>query len=53
MWEEEDNIAIGSNINCVVYVDMPRISFTKKKDNASEAEVTSEISSELSSDERR
>ena len=31
---------------------MPRTRFASKKDNASEAEVASEISSELSSDER-
>ena len=52
VWGEEDNIAIDRNITCVIYTDIPRTRFAKKKEYASEAEVALELASELSYDER-
>ena len=39
IWEEEDNIAIESDITCVIYKYMPRKRLEKKKDSASKDEV--------------
>ena len=52
IWEEVDKIAIGSDIPCVIYTDIPRKRSEKKKDGASKGEVALEPASELSSDER-
>ena len=50
--EEEDKIAIESDITCVIYADIPGTRFSKKNEYASDAEVALEPASELSSDER-
>ena len=42
IWEEEDNIAIDIYIPCVIYIDIPRKSFSMKKGDASEAEAALE-----------
>ena len=52
IWEEEDNIAIDRDIPCLIYAYMPSTRFIKKDSNASDAEVASELASELSSGER-
>ena len=52
IWKYEDNIAIDSDISCIIYTDMPRTRLGKKKDGASKDEVAPEPVSELSSDER-
>ena len=50
--EEEDKIAIESDITCVIYADIPGTRFSKKNEYASDAEVALEPASELSSYER-
>ena len=52
MWEEEDNIAIGSDITGVIYTDIKRTRFENKKVGSSETGMDSETVSELSSDAR-
>ena len=52
IWEEEDNIAIDSEINCFIYTDTPRTRLENKKDSASNDEVALEPALELSSDEK-
>ena len=43
IWEEEDKIAIDSEIPCVIYVDLPMTRLAKKKDGASKDKVSSEL----------
>ena len=50
IWEEEDNIAIESNITCVIYINILRKRFTTIKDNSSEVDLY--LTSEFSLDER-
>ena len=38
LWEDEYNIVFGSDILCVVFAKIPRTSFSKKKDDASEGD---------------
>ena len=39
IWEEEYNIAIGSDIHCVIYKDTPSTRLAKKKDSSSKDEL--------------
>ena len=52
IWEEEDTIAIDSDIPCVIYAYITRPRLPHKEGGAYEAEVDLEPASYLSSEER-
>ena len=39
IWDEEDKIAIDSDITCFLYTDMPTTRLSKNKDGASKDEA--------------
>ena len=45
IWDEEDNISIGSNITCAIYTDIPMTRLAKKKDVGYKYEVAPEPAS--------
>ena len=50
MWDEEDNIAIGSDITCVIYTDIQRTRFENKNETGMDSETVSELSSDARED---